>query len=71
MIGAVVLAAGASSRMGKAKALLPYGGATFLECVLGILDANGVQAVRVVTAPGAGEIRGAVPRPAISICGFT
>lgn len=66
MIGAVVLAAGASSRMGRPKALLPYGGATFLECVLGVLDANGVDAVRVVTAPGAEEIRGSVALPAES-----
>ena len=64
MIGAVVLAAGASSRMGMPKALLPYGGSTFLECVLGLLDANGVEAARIVTAPGADEIRESHALPA-------
>ena len=61
MIGAVVLAAGASSRMGRPKALLPYGGSTFLECVLAILDANDVGAVRVVVGTEANAIRSSLP----------
>lgn len=61
MIGAVVLAAGASSRMGRPKALLPYGRSTFLECVLAILDANDVGAVRVVVANDAEGVRRAAP----------
>lgn len=54
MIGAIVLAAGSSSRMGRAKAGLPVGasGITFLETILATLAAAGVADVRVVQAPG-------------------
>lgn len=54
MIGAVVLAAGASSRMGRPKAMLETGphGPTFIEVILATLGAAGVSAVRVVVAPG-------------------
>lgn len=61
MIGAVVLAAGHSSRMGSPKGLLPYGGSTFLGCVLGLLETAGVEAVRIVTGPGAAALRDAAP----------
>jgi molybdenum cofactor cytidylyltransferase len=54
VIGAVVLAAGASSRMGRPKAGLTLGvdGPTFLDAILSTLDACGVSEVRVVVAPG-------------------
>jgi molybdenum cofactor cytidylyltransferase len=54
MIGAIVLAAGSSSRMGRSKAQLPTGprGRTFVEAIKETLDAAGVFAVRVVVAPG-------------------
>lgn len=54
MIGAVVLAAGASSRMGRPKAAMTVGphGPTFLDAILTSLDAAGVAAVRVVVPPG-------------------
>jgi len=54
MIGAVVLAAGSSSRMGRPKADLRTGprGRTFLDAIAETLDAAGVTAVRVVVAPG-------------------
>lgn len=61
MTGAVVLAAGHSSRMGSPKALLPYGGSTFLGCVLGLLEAAGVEAVRIVTGPDGSGLRAAAP----------
>lgn len=56
-----MLAAGSSSRMGRAKALLPYGGSTFLECVLGVLEAAGVDAVRVVVGRDGDGLRAATP----------
>lgn len=61
MIGGVVLAAGASVRMGRPKALLPYGGSTFLECILGSLDAAGIGAVRIVVGADAAAIREGFP----------
>ena len=35
MLGAAILAAGESSRMGQPKALLPYQGVTFVEHQIG------------------------------------
>ena len=51
MIGAVVLAAGASRRMGREKILLPFGRSTVLETVLETLAAARVDEVVVVTRP--------------------
>lgn len=54
MIGAVVLAAGASTRMGAPKAALTvHAGTSFVETILTTLRVAGVGAVRVVAAPGA------------------
>lgn len=54
MIGAVVLAAGGSSRMRRPKALLPFGsgGSTFLATILDTLREGSVAVVRVVVPPG-------------------
>lgn len=54
MIGAIVLAAGSSSRMGRPKATLTAGpgGRTFVGAILETLVAAGVSDVRVVVAPG-------------------
>lgn len=57
MIGAVVLAAGASSRMGRPKALLEAGGRTFLDTCLATLRACDVACVRVVLGRDAAGIR--------------
>ena len=51
MIGAVVLAAGTSRRMGGEKILLPFGRSTMLETVLETLTAANVHEVVVVTRP--------------------
>jgi len=52
-IAAVVLAAGRSRRMGREKALLPWGrnATTSLERILGALETAGALAPRVVTRP--------------------
>lgn len=48
---AIVPAAGASSRMGRPKLLLPWGGSTVLESTLAALRDGGVPAIVVVIAP--------------------
>lgn len=54
MIGAIVLAAGSSTRMGRQKAELPSGPGrrTFVETIVATLETAGVSTVRVVVAPG-------------------
>lgn len=61
---AIVLAAGASSRMGRPKALLPAGGAgpTFAHAVCASLAAGGADPIVLVTrAELAGALRTAAP----------
>ena len=52
MVPAIVLAAGASSRMGSPKALLRIGGETFVRRILRVLGEAGIQAAAVVSRPG-------------------
>jgi len=52
MMPAIVLAAGASTRMGRPKALLPVGGATFVRRVLDTLKSAGLAEIAVVVRPG-------------------
>ena len=52
MVPAIVLAAGASSRMGSPKALLRIGGETFVRRILRVLREAGIQAAAVVSRPG-------------------
>ena len=56
MIPAIVLAAGASTRMGRAKALLPIGGGTFVRRILETLREGGVAETVVVVRGGADAI---------------
>lgn len=56
VIGAIVLAAGASSRMGTAKALLPYRGQTFLEHILATCRLEGLDPRVVALGLDADEI---------------
>jgi molybdenum cofactor cytidylyltransferase len=64
-VGCVVLAAGASTRMGRAKALMPTPdgtGRTFLAAVVECARAAGVSEVMVVLGPPHGdEVRRALP----------
>ncbi len=50
-LAAVVPAAGRSRRMGREKVLLPFGGSTALETILGTLASEGVGDVAVVLRP--------------------
>jgi len=63
VIGAIVLAAGSSSRMGRAKAQLPAGpnGRSFVDTISETLAGAGVSEVRIVVAPGSTQ----APRQAV------
>jgi molybdenum cofactor cytidylyltransferase len=57
LLAAVILSAGASSRMGRPKALLPYREGTFLEHLVQITRHPRVGVTRVVLGAGAEQIR--------------
>jgi CTP:molybdopterin cytidylyltransferase MocA len=57
MVPAIVLAAGASSRMGRPKALLPVNGRPAVEPVCSALVGGGATAIVVVVGKHAAEIR--------------
>jgi CTP:molybdopterin cytidylyltransferase MocA len=62
-VAGIVLAAGASSRMGRPKMLLPMGGGTLLAGVAGALLGGGLARVVVVLGCEADEIRRAAGLP--------
>jgi molybdenum cofactor cytidylyltransferase len=57
MIAGLILAAGESSRMGQDKALLTYGGRTFLETIISILREADVSRVAAVLGHHAEEVQ--------------
>jgi molybdenum cofactor cytidylyltransferase len=57
LLAAIILSAGASSRMGRPKALLPYREGTFLEHLIQITRNPRIGVTRVVLGAGAEEIR--------------
>ncbi|HLH42672.1 MAG TPA: nucleotidyltransferase family protein [Bryobacteraceae bacterium] len=57
MVTAIILAAGASRRMGRPKALLPYRGETFLNRLIRIAGQVAGSTIVVVGPPYAGRIR--------------
>jgi len=72
MIPAIVLAAGASSRMGRPKALLPIGpagkaGETFLSRITHTLQEAGVEEIIIVLGNDAAAVRAAMSGPDRSV----
>jgi CTP:molybdopterin cytidylyltransferase MocA len=57
LLAAVILSAGASSRMGRPKALLPYRKSTFLEHLIQVTRHPRIGVTRIVLGSGADEIR--------------
>jgi CTP:molybdopterin cytidylyltransferase MocA len=57
-IGAVILAAGASARMGASKPLLRLGGQRMVERVVGVFRAAGVRELLVVVGPAEPRLTG-------------
>ena len=64
MISAIILAAGASSRMGQAKAAMPFGqtGETVLSRIVSTILAGGVPDLVVVAGAHIDAVRHAMPR---------
>ncbi len=60
MIGAIILAAGESTRMGTQKLLLPYAGSTVIETIVDRVLRSRVDACVVVTGHDAERIRDAL-----------
>lgn len=56
-VAGIILAAGASSRMGEDKALLQWGERTFLEHLMTALKAAGVEPLRVVLGANAEDVQ--------------
>jgi len=59
-IGAVVLAAGESRRMGEPKMSLPWGNTTVIARVCEVLLASGVEEIWVVTGGGREQVEAAL-----------
>ena len=57
MLAALILSAGASSRMGRPKALLPYREGTFLEHLIQVTRHSRIGVTRIVLGAGAETIR--------------
>jgi molybdenum cofactor cytidylyltransferase len=59
LLAAVILSAGASTRMGRPKALLPYREGTFLEHLIQVTRDSRIGITRVVLGAGADNIKAA------------
>jgi CTP:molybdopterin cytidylyltransferase MocA len=66
-IAAIVLAAGASSRIGRPKALLPLGGTTCIGLVLGACRDAGIAPIHVVVGASGGPVSVAASGPDVAI----
>lgn len=63
----IVLAAGASERMGEPKLLLPYAGTTILKATLGAVLGSRVDSVIVVTGADADVVETSLEYPSIVV----
>lgn len=66
-ITAVVLAAGASERMGRPKLLLPFAGGTVLGATLAVVTASAVDRVVVVTGAAAEAVEASISDTHMSV----
>jgi len=60
MIGAVLLAAGRSTRMGRPKQILPWGDTTIAGHIIRVLESAGVKEIVVVTGAAREAVEGAL-----------
>jgi molybdenum cofactor cytidylyltransferase len=67
VLAAIILSAGASSRMGSPKALIPYRGRTFLDHLLEVTCHPKLGPVLVVLGPHAEQIRSEVKLEAANV----
>ncbi|MEK7326536.1 MAG: NTP transferase domain-containing protein, partial [Chloroflexota bacterium] len=67
VIGAVVLAAGLSTRMGQPKHILPWGTTVMVRQVVEVLAEGGVDEIVVVTGHARAEVEAAVAGVARSV----
>lgn len=67
MINAIILAAGESKRMGKTKALLPFGQTTFLGQIISVIKSSNVDSVSVVLGADAERIKKSVDLSGIEV----
>jgi molybdenum cofactor cytidylyltransferase len=65
VISAIVLAAGKSERMGRAKALLPFRGRTFLESILDAISHTSIEDTFVVLGHHRDEIERTLKLPSV------
>ena len=67
VVTGVVLAAGASERMGDSKLLLPYRGTTVLNTTLAAVEASAIDGVIVVTGARAEEVEASLESLRVTI----
>lgn len=67
-IYAVILAAGASARMGSMKMLLPFQGMTVIEKVIGNVLASGLKNILVVTGSGKEDLVRVIGKMPVEWC---
>jgi molybdenum cofactor cytidylyltransferase len=67
VINAIILAAGESKRMGKTKALLPFGETTFLGQIISVVKSSDVDRVSVVLGADAERIKKSVDLSGVEV----
>ena len=67
-VSAIVMAAGASTRMGTPKQLLPYGDRTVLQVVVDVLAASTLDHIQVVLGHLAVKVRHSLGNRPVAVC---